>query len=139
MSVISRTLATLTRLELFQLVKNPIGDDGFKQLAATLRLMPTLRCLRLVDIGLTSQSLAAMEKVVDDLPWLDYLCWITKRSAFIPADGDADAISQMLSLQWSKAELKKFSEPEFFLGYSVTEELRCRNAHNQRLELRFFR
>ena len=132
------TLTSLSCLSFFQLVGNPVGDDGFRQLTTLLRRTTTLQTLQLLDVGLTCQSMAELEKLLRDSPSLSRCTVGSKKSLFLQADQDTDDIPLMTSMTL-KAKTS-FGEAKIIdvLDYPITEELVFVTDRSQKLILNFF-
>ena len=98
-TLLSKTLSSLANLTLFTLVGNPIGDDGFQQVASSLQQLPRLKRLHLCDIGVTWRCLAELEKILLSCPQV--LCGYiyAEKKSFPPASEDITKVSSLTTLQ----------------------------------------
>ena len=136
-SMLSNTLTSLTCLTWLQLVGNPIGDDGFHQLLTPLRRLTSLQRLELIDVDLTIQSVEEIDKLLQHTPTqLVEITVISRKSTFLPTGQDVDDIAQLISM--TLEHKVRLSEPDFILGYPVTEELLFVHVRSQKLFLWFF-
>ena len=133
--MLSSTLTALTCLEVLQLVGNPIGDDGFRQLTTPLLRLTSLQYLTLTDVDLTILSVAEMEKLLQHTP-ARLITVSSKKNAFLLTGQDVDEIAQLISMTLKKKT--RTSQPAFFLGYPVVEELDFVNDYSQQLVFHFF-
>ena len=135
-SMLSTTLSLLTCLELFQLIGNPIDDDGFQQLTTTLQQMESLQNLSLLDVGVTCRSVTEMEKLLHGAPALVDMTVLSKKDSFLPNGEDTDHIAQLTTMEI--AEKGSLSEPVNFFGYPVTELVKFSTDRSQEVILGFF-
>ena len=69
-ALLSKILSSLVNLTGLTLVGKPIGDDGFQQVASSLRQLRKFGNLHLCDIDVTWRSLSELEKVLFSCPKL---------------------------------------------------------------------
>ena len=142
-SMLSTTLSSLTCLDFFQLMGNPIADDGFQQLTTTLQQMKSLQQLYLLDVGVTCRSVMAMETLLHAAPTLVDITVISKKDSFLPNGKDTDHIAQLTTMEitgeGSGIELNSIGiEPFNVHGYPVTEYLDLHTDRSQKVMLMFF-
>ena len=134
-ALLSKTLSSLANLTLFTLVGNPIGDDGFQQVASSLQQLPRLKRLHLCDIGVTWRCLAELEKILLSCPQV--LCGYiyAEKKSFPPAGEDITKVSSLTTLQLigEKAGMK-----DTYYGYQPTYGMVFRNVRSQVLNLSFY-
>ena len=136
-SALSSTLTSLTCLKWLQLVGNPIGDAGFCQLTTPLQQLASLKYLQLYDVGLTVQSVAKIEKLLQHTSTrLVEIAMLSNKSSFLPTGQGVDDIAQLISMPLKKKTRPR--EPDFILGYPTTERLLFANDRSQKLFLAFF-
>ena len=134
--MLSRTLTSLTSLQVLRIVGNPIGDDGFQQLSTSLQRLTSLRRLEVFDVGLTIQSVKEMDKLLEhSLTRLVEILMVSKRSAFLQTSQDVDDIAQLISMTVEKT---RYGEGEFHVAYLITEQVIFINDHSRNLVLQFF-
>ena len=134
-ALLSQTLSPLIHLTGFTLVGNPIGDDGFRQVASSLQQLQHLTVLHLCDIGVTWRSLTELEKVLFSCPRLrNYFVYAEKKS-FPPAGENITKVSSLTSFQLIH-ETEAWRIP--YYGYQATYSMVFCNVRSQRLVLKFY-
>ena len=138
--VLHSTLSPLIYLMCFQLVRNPIGDAGFKKLAPLFQRMATLEVIQLFDVGLTWRSLAEIEKLLGSLPSLRSVHVICKKSAFLPVGSGEDVdVTQLISKPLKIVSEMKYRESFIFFGFLLTEQFVFNNeVGSRKLVIQFF-
>ena len=99
--------------------------------------MTSLQHLYLADVDLTIQSVEEMDKLLQHTPTQLVKIRVTSRkSTFLPTSQDVDNIAQLISMT---LEAKvRLSEPDFILGYPITEQVLFVNDRSQELFFMFF-
>ena len=135
-ALLCKILSSLPYLSLFTLVGNLIGDDGFRQVSTVLQRR-NIRTLHLCDIGLTSQSLTALENTLASCTNLRTLRVHCKKVTFPPIGKGylAAALSGLPAMRMTKTE--EFQNPTLEYGYRCTDRLRFENTSNQSLYIYF--
>ena len=134
-ALLSQTLSPLVNLTGFTLVGNPVGDDGFRQVASSLQQLRHLQRLHFCDIGVTWRSLAELEKVLRSCPRLcDFYVYAEKKS-FPPPGENITKVSSLTTFQLfqEKAMLQKA-----YYGYQPTYMLVFRYVRSRFLILKFY-
>ena len=134
-ALLSQTLSPLVNLTGFTLVGNPIGDDGFRQVASSLQQLRRLKRLHLCDIGVTWRSLAELEKVLLSCPRLyDNYVYAEKKS-FPPPGENITKVSSLTTFQLiqENAALQRA-----YYGYQPSYSLVFRNDRSQGFVLNFY-
>ena len=134
-ALLSQTLSPLVNLTGFTLVGNPIGDDGFRQVAPSLKQLRHLKRLHLCDIGLTWRSLEELEKVLFSCPRLyDNYVYAEKKS-FPPPGENITKVSSLTTFQLinESAALQRA-----YYGYQPTYSMMFRNKRSQVLIFNFY-
>ena len=135
-ALLSKILSSLTTLRGIDMVGNPIGDDGFRLLAVSLRQLRSLKQLHLCDIGVTSASLSELEEVLLSCPKLHKCHLYSGKRSFPPPGEDITKVRSLTTLRFMRG--RAFEEPNLSYGYHVTDTLSFRNERNQSLKLKFF-
>ena len=134
-ALLSQTLSSLVNLTGFTLVGNPIGDNGFRQVASSLQQLRHLTLLHLCDIGVTWRSLTELEKVPCSCPSLrDYFVYAEKIS-FPPAGENITKVSSLTTFQLVH-ETEAWNDP--YYGYQPIYSMVFCNVRSQRLILKFY-
>ena len=81
-ALLSKILSPLANLKGLTLVGNPIGDDGFRQVAPSLRQLRRLSRLHFCDIGVTWRSLGELENILLSCPKVQNFHSTLKRNHF---------------------------------------------------------
>ena len=110
---LSKTLSSLANLKFFTLVGNPIGDDGFRQVASSLRQLRRLCVLHLCGLGVTWRCLAELDKVFLSCPVMHTCVLYVEKKSFPPPGGDITEISSLTTLQ----QVKEMEWKESYYGY----------------------
>ena len=134
-ALLSQTLSSLVNLMGFTLVGNPIGDDGFRQVASSLQLLRHLVTLHLCDIGLTWRSLAELEKVLLSCPSLRNFYVYVEKKSFPPAGENITKVSSLATFQLIR---ERDSWKQSYYGYQPTYTMVFRNVRSQLLFLKFY-
>ena len=134
-ALLAKTLSPLANLVGFTLVGNPIGDDGFQQVASSLRLLRSLQSLHLCDIGVTWQSLSELEVVLLSCPQLRSCRLYAAKKSFPPPGDD---IAKVPSLTTLRLKREKSNEATVSYGYHITDSLRFCNERSQDLFINFY-
>ena len=134
--MLSSMLPSLTCLQHFELMGNPIDDDGFKRLTPALQQMKSLHELLLIDVGVTCRSVTEMEKLLHAAPTLRDFNVVSKKDVFFPNGEDADHIAKLTTMEVSRKA--SFSEPSNLHGHPINELLGLRTNRSQELWLYFF-
>ena len=128
---LSKMLSSLFNLSGLTLVGNPIGDDGFQQVASSLQQLRAFGRLHLCDIGVTWRSLSELEKVLFSCPKM-HACHLTaEKRSFPPLGGDIAKVCSLTTLGL-KREIA-LSEPALSYGRRVTHRLWFCNTCDQDL------
>ena len=135
--VLINMLASLPYLDYFQLAGNPIGDDGFANVAATVRQLKNLKDFQVFDANLTCESLAEMDRLLHDMPTLSDSILLCEKRSFLPSGQDIGSVTESLT-SVKLTEWRKLKKPTPLLGYSVTDELEFVNDRSQEFSLHFF-
>ena len=135
-ALLSKTLSSLPNLVGFYLIRNHIGDDGFRQVASSLQQLRSLEHLHLCDIGVTWRSLAELEKVLLSCPRVRKCHLYAEKKAFLPPSEDIATVSNQTTFRLMRQ--RTLNEPTLSYGYQVTNALSFKNAHNQAIHLKFF-
>ena len=135
-ALLSEVLSSLSILAGLTLVGNPIGDDGFQQVASSLQQLSYLKNLHLCDIAVTWQSLSKLEEVLPSCPEVHGCHLYVEKKSFPPPGEDIDKIPSLTTLRFRRE--KALSEPTVSHGYRVTNRLSFLNARNQVLHLKFY-
>ena len=128
---LSKMLSSLFNLKGLTLVGNPIGDDGFQQVASSLQQLRRFGHLHLCDIGVTWRSLLELENILFSCP-LMCACHLTAEKRSFPALGEDIAKVCSLTTLGLKQEIA-LSEPALSYGRRVTHRLWFINTRNQEL------
>ena len=139
-ALLCEALSPHTGLEWLTLVGNPLGNSGFQQLVTTLQQMPALTALILHDVGLTLQSLAEIEKLLQALPSLTNCCIDFQKIAFCPSGQSIEGIPQLLSSNFKlqRRETHQDIDPLFRFGTTISDSLLFKSDRSQLLCLFFF-
>ena len=135
-ALLSRTLASLTKLSLLTIVENPIGDDGFRQLACSLRQLSNLKQLHLCGLGLTWRSLADLEKILLSCPKMVRCHIFCDRRSFPPPGEDITKVPSLTTLRFVVE--KAYSELRISYGYKITHSQQLQNVRKQALFLKYY-
>ena len=137
-ALLSQTLSPLVNLMGFTLVGNPIGDDGFQQVASSLQQLQHLQSLHLCDIGLTWRSLAELEKILFSCPSLSYDSFVyAEKKSFPPAGENITKVSSLTTFQLIlETDQEAWKSP--YYGYRPTYSMVFHNVRSQRLVLKFY-
>ena len=134
-ALLSKTLSSLANLTGFTLVSDPIGDDGFRQVASSLQQLCRLTHLHLCDIGVTWRSLAVLEKVLlSCLRLRDNYLYAEKKS-FPPPGEDITKVSSLTAFQLIE---EKVALQRAYYGYQPTYSLVFCNKRSQVFVLNFY-
>ena len=133
-ALLSTTLSPLSNLTFLTLVGNPIGDDGFQQVAASLCHLRRLKHLHLCDIGVTWQSLPKLEEVLLSCSRMKRCSLSAGKKSFPLAGEDITKISSLTTLRL----VQKMEWKESYYGYHLTDTLAFRNPCSQLLFLKFY-
>ena len=134
--MLSSMLPSLTCLQNFELMGNPIDDDGFKRLTPALQQIKSLQGLLLIDVGVTCRSMTEMEKLLLAAPTLRRYHVVSKKDAFLPNGEDTDHIAKLTTMKVNRKV--SLSEPGNFHGCPINEFLALRTNRSQELVLCFF-
>ena len=134
--MLSSMLPSLTCLQRFLLMENPIDDDSFKRLTPALQQMKSLQDLLLLDVGVTCRSVTEMEKLLTAAPTLRDCHVVSKKDSFLPNAEDMDHIAKLTTMEVSRKG--RLSEPGNFHGCPINELLKLRTNRSQKLSLYFF-
>ena len=134
-ALLSQTLSPLVNLKGFTLVGNPIGDDGFRQVASSLQQLPCLQHLHVCDIGVTWLSLAELEKVLLSCPRLRDNHVYAEKKSFPPSGEDITKVSRLTTLHLIQ---EKVGLKDAYYGYQPTHSLAFRNMRSQVLVFNFY-
>ena len=118
-ALLSKTLLPLSNLTFFTLVGNPIGDDGFRQVASSLRQLRCLRVLHLCGLGVTWRCLAELEEVLLSCPKMRNCQLYVEKKSFPPPGEDITEISRLTTLDLTK----EIEWKESYYGYHATDAL----------------
>ena len=135
-ALLSRMLPSLTKLALLTIVGNSIGDNGFRQVASSLRQLSALKHLHLCDIGLTWRSLAELEKILLSCPKMSKCHIFCDKKSFPPPGEDITKVPSLTTLRLMQD--KTINELYVSYGYQITNSLRFVNVRHQSLNLKFF-
>ena len=135
-ALLSKTLLSLPNLTGIFLIRNPIGDDGFRQVASSLQQLHSLKHLHLCDIGVTWRTLLKLEEVLLSCPKVRKCHLYAERKSFPPPGEDIAKVPSLttLPLIWKRT----LNEPALSYGCHVTDSLLFRNERLQALNLKFF-
>ena len=133
-ALLSKTLSSLANLMGFTLVGNPIGDDGFHQVASSLRQLRSLERLHLCDIGVTWRCLAELEKVLLSCSKVRNGCLFAEKRSFLPAGEDTAKVSSLTTLRLTGER----EWIESYYGYHLTYRMMLRNEQLQAVALYFY-
>ena len=103
-ALLSKVLPCLENLDFIVLVDNPIGDNGFRQVATALRQLHHLQHLHLCDIGVTWQSLAKLENVLLSCRKMRKCHLIVEKRSFLSPDEDIAKVSSLTTLRLLREE-----------------------------------
>ena len=139
-ALLREALSFHTDLQWLTLVRNPLGDGGFQQLATTLRQTPTLTTLILHDVGLTWQSLAEIEKLLHALPSLTNCQIDFQKNALCSSEQVIEEIPRLLSPNMTLVAGSAFkdSNPHFKFGVKMCVGLQFKSDRSQVLSLYLF-
>ena len=133
---LSKILSLLVNLDTVVLVGNPIGDDGFQQVASSLRQLRYLQHLHLCDIGVTWRSLTELEKVLLSCQMVRKCHLFADKRSFLPPGEDITKVPSLTTFRLIR-EIA-LDEPALSYGYHVTNRLMFKNERSQVFNLKFF-
>ena len=117
-ALLSKVLSSLTKLRLVTIVRNPIGDEGFRQVASALRQPSVLKHLHLCDIGLTWRSLSELEKILLSCPKMRKCDIFCDKRLFPPSGEDIAKVPSLTTLRL--ADELEYSELRESYGHQIT-------------------
>ena len=135
-ALLSKTLSSLVNLNGLTLVGNPIGDDGFRQVASSLQQLRRFGHLHLCDIDVTWRSLSELENILFSCLEIRRCHLTAEKRSFPPAGEDIAKISRLTTL-CLKQEIA-LSEPVLSYGRRITDRLTFCNTRQQGLVLHFY-
>ena len=135
-ALLSKTLSSLTQLSLLTIVGNPIGDDGFLQVASSVRRLFVLKQLHLCDIGLTWRSLAELEKILLSCARMPHCHIYCDKRSFPPPGEDITKVPSLTTLRLV-AQIA-YSQVHISYGCKITHGQQLNNVRNQALLLKYF-
>ena len=135
-ALLSKTLSPLSNLEGFTLVGNPIGDDGFQQVAVSLCQLRSLNLLHLCDIGVTWRSLAELEKVLLSCPILRACYVFAEKSSFPPAGEDIR--TKVPSVTTLRLTQESDALNDWYYGFHLTSGVAFLTKQSQAIFVKFY-
>ena len=134
-SLLSATLSSLTKLKALLLLGVPIGDDGLRQVAVSMRHLTSLEQVFFMDADLTWRSLATMETLLNDMSNIQECYMYCEKSSFPPLT-DLPDILQLTAMTLKRAGTH--SPPLLGFGFRVEHFLDFFNHRSQILIINLF-